>query len=201
MSRSLLRVVAFLAPNSNLLGSNAQDAALVDQWVSFAECEIGSFTGRILGLVSGKITPYVESNHTALYGRQVRSLKTLESHLATRTFLVNERISLADLTIASEIQRAMGVTIDAPLRAQIPNVIRHVETVVNHPRLKEIYGETKYLDQALAYKPREGKEAKVVITPAPQEKTKEAEAENEAGDGLQEGHEPKNPLDSLSKSS
>ena len=132
---------------------------------------------------------------------QVRSLKTLDSHLATRTFLVNERISLADLTIASEIQRAMGVTIDAPLRAQIPNVIRLVETVVNHPRLKEIYGETKYLDRALAYKPREGSEAKVATAPAPQEKTKEAEAEKEAGDGLKEGREPKNPLDSLSKSS
>ena len=138
--------------------------------MSFAECEIGSFTDRIAGLVSGKITPYIPSNHAALCERQLRSLRTLEAHLATHPFLVNEDITLADLAIASEIQRAMAVTIDAPLRMQIPNVVRHVEAVVNHSQLKEIYGETAYLDKALAYTPRSGKEAKPspAAAPAPQ---------------------------------
>ncbi|KAI1791730.1 elongation factor 1-gamma [Ganoderma leucocontextum] len=198
---AIARYIASLAPNSNLLGSNVQEAALVDQWVSFAECEIGSFTGRILGLVSGKITPYAKPTHIALCERQLRSLRTLDSHLATRTFLVNERISLADLTIASEIQRAMGGIIDAPLRAQIPNVIRHVETVVNQPQLKEIYGETKYLDKALAFTPRKEKEAKPAAAPTPKTGTeKEFEAEEEEDDVPKEP-KPKNPLDSLPKSS
>ena len=84
---------------------------------------------------------------------QIRSLKTLNNALATRTFLVNERISLADISVAAVIQHGLTVTIDAPIRAQIPNVIRHFETVVNQPQLKDIFGQTEYIEKALAYTP------------------------------------------------
>ena len=196
-------IVSSLAPNSNLLGSNSKEAALVDQWVSFADSEIGAFTGVIYGLVSGRITPYAKPIHTSFAERQLRSLKTLESHLATRTFLVNERISLADLTVASEIQRAAAVTLDAPTRAQIPNIIRHFETVVNQPQLKAIYGEITYIEKALAFTPppKEKKEAKPAAAPAPKaEKKKEVAEEDEEDDIPKEEPKAKNPLDSLPKS-
>ncbi|EJF60198.1 elongation factor 1-gamma [Dichomitus squalens] len=201
---AIARYVASLAPNSNLLGTSTKEAALVDQWVSFADSEIGSFTGVIFGLVNGRITPYTKPVHTHFAERQLRSLKTLDTILATRTFLVNERISLADLTVAAEIQRAMNVTIDAPIRAQIPNVIRHVETIVNQPQLKEIYGELQYLEKALAFTPppKEKKEAKPAAAPAPKaEKKKKEEEEEEEDDIPKEEPKAKNPLDSLPKSS
>ncbi|KAM5533482.1 hypothetical protein V8D89_012819 [Ganoderma adspersum] len=200
---AIARYVASLAPNSNLLGSNSKEAALVDQWVSFADSEIGAFTGVIYGLVTGRITPYAKPIHTTFAERQLRSLKTLDSHLATRTFVVNERISLADLTVATEIQRATAVTLDAPTRAQIPNVIRHFETVVNQPQLKAIYGEITYLEKALAFTPppKEKKEAKPAAAPAPKaEKKKEVAEEDDEDDIPKEEPKAKNPLDSLPKS-
>ena len=53
-----LSTVASLAPNSGLLGTLPQEAALVDQWSYFAATELVPFTGTIRGLVMGFITPY-----------------------------------------------------------------------------------------------------------------------------------------------
>ena len=141
--------------------------------------------------------------HTTLAERQVRSLKTVEAHLSTRTFLVTERITLADITLASVILRAVAVTLDAPLRAQFPNVIRHFETVINQPALKPVFGDVTYIDKALAFTPppKEKKEAKPAAAPAPKApKPKKEEAEEEEDDIPKEEPKAKNPLDSLPKS-
>ena len=102
------------------------------------------------------------------------------------------------------IQHGLTVTIDAPIRAQIPNVIRHFETVVNQPQLKNIFGQTEYIEKALAYTPppKEKKEAKPAAAPAPKaEKKKKEEEEEEDDDIPKEEPKAKNPLDSLPKSS
>ncbi|KAI0702824.1 elongation factor 1-gamma [Cerioporus squamosus] len=202
---AIARYIASLAPNSTLLPSDSKQAALVDQWVSFADSEINAHTVIIFQLVKGILTPYAKPIHTTLAERQIRSFKTLESYLSTRTFLVGERITLADITIASVIQRALTTTLDAPLRAELPNVIRHFETIVNQPSLKPIFGETQYIEKALAFTPppKEKKEAKPAAAPAPKaEKPKKKEEEEEEEDDiLKEEPKAKNPLDSLPKSS
>lgn len=96
--------------------------------------------------------------------RLVRALTTVNEHLATRTFLVTERITVADITLATVIERAVGITFDAQLRAKLPNVVRHMETVVNQPKLKGLYGPTEYTDKAKQFVPppkeKKEKEAK-----------------------------------------
>ncbi|KAI0633076.1 elongation factor 1-gamma [Trametes polyzona] len=203
-STAIARYIAALAPNSTLLGSNLKEAALIDQWVSFGDNEIGAHTTLIFQLVKGILTPYAKPIHTTLAERQLRSLKTLEAHLATRTFLVTERITLADISVASVIQRALTVTIDAPLRAQLPNVIRHFETIVNQPQLKDIFGKTEYIEKALAYTPppKEKKEPKPAAAPAPKAaKPAKKEDDEEEDDIPRDEPKAKNPLDSLPKSS
>ncbi|KAI0758865.1 elongation factor 1-gamma [Fomes fomentarius] len=199
---AIARYVASLAPNSGLLGSDSKEAALIDQWISFADSEIANFTALVFQLARG-ILPYSKPIHTALAERQLRSLKTLEAHLSTRTFLVTERITLADITIASVIQRAVTVTVDAPLRAQLPNVIRHFETVVNQPNLKEIFGEINYVEKAVTFTPppKEKKEKEAKPAPAPKAEKPKKEAEDEEEDDIPKDEpKPKNPLDSLPKS-
>ncbi|KAI0772370.1 hypothetical protein BD413DRAFT_544792 [Trametes elegans] len=189
---AIARYIAALPANSTLLGSNLKEAALIDQWISFSDSEIGAHTNLIFQLVKGILTPYAKPIHTTLAERQLRSLKTVESHLSTRTFLVTERITLADITLASVIQRALSITIDAPLRAQLPNLIRHFETVVNQPQLKGIFGETEYIEKALAF------------TPPPKEKKEpkpQAAAQPKAKPAKEEDEEDDEPLDSLPKSS
>ncbi|KAG1725778.1 glutathione S-transferase C-terminal-like protein [Suillus paluster] len=149
---SIARYLADLAPNSGLLGSTPEDAALVDQWVHFAESEIAVQTQTVLGMLSNS-TPYSKGIHTFLAERQMRSLITLETHLSTRTFLVGERITLADITVASILQRTVTVTADAAVRAKLINTVRFLETIVHQPKLEAIFGPTEYIEKALQYVP------------------------------------------------
>lgn len=83
----------------------------------------------------------------------MRTLKTLESHISSRTFFVGERVTLADIYVAGVIYRGVGLTIDASVRSQIPNLIRHLEAIVSQPQLKDIFGPTNYIEKAITFTP------------------------------------------------
>src|ERR1700731_3063997 len=91
--------------------------------------------------------------HTLLAERQVRSLGTLNNYLSARTFLVGERITLADVLLAITIRRAATICFDAPLRTQHSHVVRHMETIINQPKLQPLLGKVEYVEKALQYVP------------------------------------------------
>ncbi|KZP33200.1 eEF1-gamma domain-containing protein [Athelia psychrophila] len=201
----IAKYLASLAPNSGLLGADAKDAALVDQWIHFVDTEVEA-PQRIVNQMLSGIFPYLKPIHTNMMERVTRSLTTVNSHLATRTFLVTERITVADLVLASTLQLAVGITVDAELRAKLPNVARHLETIVNQPKLKEIFGETTYVEKALQFVPpkkevKVSKEAKPAA-PKAEKKPKAPAADDDEEDEPLVPAEPKkaNPLDALPKS-
>jgi len=200
----IARYLASLTPNSGLLGSNLKDAALIDQWVHFADTELETNITLIFHLVKGIHPQYSKSIHTTAAERALRALKTLNGHLATRTFFVGERITLADIVVASVMQRAVFVHVDASIRPQIPHVIRHLETIVNQPKIKEIFGPIQYCEKAMEYAPpaKEKKETKPAAAPAPkaEKKPKAKEADEDDDDLVPAEPKVKNPLDDLPKS-
>ena len=200
-----LFVVAALAPNSTLLPSDIKEAALVDQWNSVSDLEIAANLNLIYQLCNGML-PYNKALHTAFTERAIRGLKTVEAHLATRTYLVTERITLADITFASVVGRASKTILDNELRPQFPNAIRHAETIYNHPAMKDIFGPLEFVEKAIQFVPpaKEKKEPKPAAAPQPKaEKKPKKEEVDEEEDDLVPKEEPKakNPLDSLPKSS
>ncbi|KAK7684477.1 hypothetical protein QCA50_012424 [Cerrena zonata] len=199
--------IASLAPNSTLLGSSPEERALIDQWIQFADNEIDGHVGFIYQICNGILTPYAKPLHTAFIDRITRGLTTLEKHLAARTFIVGERISLADINVASVIQRVVALILDAPARAKFPNTIRHLETIANHPKITEIFGPIAYCEKPLAFVPpakeKKEKAPKPAAPPAPKaEKKPKKEEPEEEEDDLVPKEEPKakNPLDFLPKS-
>jgi len=201
---AIIRYVASLAPNSGLLGNSTEEAALVDQWVHLVETEIDAVTDLVRALCTGLI-PYSKPTHTHLLERQTRALKTVDAHLRDNTFLVGERITLADIWTATLIQKAVSMTVDAAARPTLPNLMRHLETVSNQSNLKEIFGATEYAEKAIAFIPpkKEKKEEKPKAPKAPkaEKKPKAKEVEEEEDEPLV-APAPKeaNPLDSLPKS-
>lgn len=197
---AIARYVAGLAPNSGLLGGDSKEAALIDQWMHLAETEVDIFTYMIMGLLRGYV-PYNKQIHTVFSERQLQAFRTLDSHLATRTFLVGERITLADIAIAFYIQRAATVSFDAPLRAKHPHLIRHMETIINQPKIIDIVQPMELVEKALQYvpPPKEKKEPKPA--PAPAAKAAKPKAtEEEEDDDVPREPKAKNPLDDLPKS-
>ncbi|KAJ6465718.1 elongation factor 1-gamma [Mycena sanguinolenta] len=200
----IARYIATLAPNSGLLGHTKEEAALVDQWIHLVESEAVYNTNQIHYLVQGWMTPYSKPIHNTFLARQQRALDTLEKHISTRTFFVGERITLADIYIASLLQVGCAINIDVPARAKIPNLIRHMETIVNQPKFKGIYDPTVVLETAPVYvAPKKEKEAKPAPAPAApkaEKKPKPKADDDDDDDGVPEEPKVKNPLDDLPKS-
>jgi elongation factor 1-gamma len=134
------------------------------------------------------------------------ALLILEKHLSTRTYLATERISLADVALAAELQSAFSTTVDASLRAKLPNVLRHYDTIVNQWNLSSIFGSTAFVEKALQYTPPP-KEKKEKAPAAPAQPKAEKKAKKEEADDDDDDDKPyveapkeKNPLDLLPKS-
>ncbi|EEB86972.1 hypothetical protein MPER_15891, partial [Moniliophthora perniciosa FA553] len=152
------------------------------------------------------VIAYSKPVHAALLERLHRSLATFNKHLTTNTFLVGERLTLADLVLAGLVQKGVALTIDAEFRTKYPAVIRHLETIVNQPKLKQVYGETNYVEKGIVFTPpaKEKKEAAPKPAAAPKaEKKPKAKEEDDDDDEPSVPAEPKvkNPLDDLPKSS
>ncbi|THG97428.1 hypothetical protein EW026_g4570 [Hermanssonia centrifuga] len=205
-SSAIARYVAALAPNSTLLGSDLKEAALVDQWCSVADSEIAQYIYLVLQLTRGSI-PYSKPVHNTLVERAVRALTTVDKHLSTRTYLVTERITLADLAVASVVQVAAEYVIDPELKAKLPNVVRHAETILNHPLVKDVFGPINFCEKAAQFvPPKKEKEAKPAAAPTPKAEKKPApkptadDDDDEDDNLVPEEPKAKNPLDSLPKS-
>ncbi|KAI0296968.1 elongation factor 1-gamma [Multifurca ochricompacta] len=199
------RYIASLAPNSTLIGNEATDAALVDQWVAFVDSTIAHNNSLILQLVKGVINPYNKPIHTVFLDRLTSSLTIIEKHLDTHTFLATERITLADIALAAELQSAFSTTVDSALRAKFPNVLRHFETIVNQPKIASVFGSTTFAEKALQYvPPLKEKKEKAPAAPAQpkaEKKPKKEEIDEEDDDKpYEEAPKEKNPLDLLPKS-
>ncbi|KAK7055595.1 elongation factor 1-gamma [Favolaschia claudopus] len=206
---AIARYLASLSPDSGLLGKSKEDAALIEQWIHLAELEADVNTTNIAYLINGQLGAYNKPAHNVFLERHTRALTTLEKHISTRTFFVGERITLADLVIASILQRASRVTLDPALRAKFPSLLRHLDTITHQPKLAGVYPDTVVLDKAPQYEPpkKEAKEPKEPKLAAPKaekkEKPKKKDEDEDDGDdnGVPEEPKVKNPLDDLPKSS
>merc|ERR1712098_673933 len=67
-------------------------------------------------------------------------LKTLNDHLLNRTFLVGERVTLADIAVACTLLNLYKQVLDPSFRKPFMNVTRWFTTVINQPNAKDVIG-------------------------------------------------------------
>jgi glutathione S-transferase len=67
--------------------------------------------------------------------------------------MVGDRITLADLTLATAMSFALSQTLDKDRRAKYPNVVKHFELISAEPSLKELFGKVEYAEKAIEYEP------------------------------------------------
>lgn len=65
-------------------------------------------------------------------------LAVLNDALATKTFLVGERVSLADIVVATTLQLAYELVLEPAVRDAFPNTNRWFTTVVNQSQYKAV---------------------------------------------------------------
>ncbi|XP_069738657.1 valine--tRNA ligase-like [Phaenicophaeus curvirostris] len=121
----------FLSPPEMLGGTGgAPEAALVRQWVAFAEGEIAPAVAILEG------DPKQGRAHSELH----RALRALDSKLQGRRFLVGARVTLADVSVACALLPPLRRILDAAARAPYPNVTRWFLECVGLPHFRAVLG-------------------------------------------------------------
>jgi len=200
-SHAILRYLAQKG-KKNLLGKTAYESALVDQWMEFASTQIEPPASTWLYPIWGLIPNNPAATNKAK-GDILRLLTVLNTHLSSRTFLVGERISLADICVAINLFYPYTMVLDLGLRKKFTHTNRWFLTVLNQPEFKEYFPEVVLCVKSAV--PKEP-EVKAETKPEPaKEKPKAASKKEEKEDDFEdeEAKEPKtkSALELLPKSS
>ena len=133
-----------------------------------------------------------------------KCMKVLEEHLWVNTFLVGERISLADLFTAGIVARGFQYFFDKKWRQENPNVTRWYETIYKQPIYSAVVDKLSFIDEAIKNQPpkkeKEEKPKKEQTTKATAKpKAKEVEEDKEEEEEDKPAPKPKHPLEALPK--
>lgn len=131
-----------------------------------------------------------------------KTVGVLEEHLLHDTFLVGERVTLADLFTVSVLGRGFEYLFDKVWREKNPNVTRWYTTVYNQPIYSAVVGEITLIDEALKNQPPKKepapkKEQAPKAEPKPKPKAKDVDEDEEEDD--KPAPKPKHPLEALPK--
>lgn len=176
---------------AQLLGRDALEAALIQQFIGVADNEVvRTLTPWLYPLLG--YTAFDAAAVKAAATEAHKTLATLDKILAPRTFLVGHRITLADIVMACSLLPAYQNVLDAKERAKYLHLTRWFCTLISQPQFEAVLGTVSLCNKALespkkaeAEKPAEKKVAAVAA---------EAAAEEEP---VLAAPKPKNPLDLL----
>jgi len=183
---------------TTLLGKTKQDYASILRWMSFANTEVLIGLGGWFRPLIGR-DPYNKKSVDDAQKRALDAVKVLEDHLLVNTYLVGERLTLADLFTVSLISRGFQYFFDKEWRSNNPNVSRWYETVYNQPIYSEVAEKFELIEKAIPNQPPK-KEAAPKQEKPKQEKPKAAPKEKEQDDeedGPAPEPKPKHPIDQL----
>ncbi|WVO18365.1 hypothetical protein L204_106080 [Cryptococcus depauperatus] len=146
-SSAIAEYIAELGTNQTLIPSDLKAKAEVHSWQATADQELFIPTAILFHMHIGKI-PYVKPVYQIIADNITGRINVIDTILATKTFLVGDCITLADIFIVNSLITIFSAWFDAPARAKVPNVVRYVETVVNHPKLVEIFTPLQFIEKA-----------------------------------------------------
>lgn len=186
---------------TSLLGKTKQDYASILRWMSFANTELLPKIAGWFRPLTGK-DPYNKKSVDDAQAATQANVKVLEEHFTVNTYLVNERLTLADLFVASIASRGFENFFDKEWRAQHPAFTRWFETVANQDIYTAVAGELKFIEKAIPNHPPKVEKApkaeKPKAAPAPKA-AKPAPAADEEDEEPKEAPKPKHPLELLGR--
>ena len=75
----------------------------------------------------------------------------MDKVLLNQTYLVGERITLADIAVATSLYLPFKLVLDAEFRKGHQNISRWYITLINQPAFKKVLGEVTLADVAVEY--------------------------------------------------
>ncbi|KAI1138919.1 eEF1-gamma domain-containing protein [Hypoxylon sp. FL0543] len=178
---------------TTLLGKTKQDYASILKWLSYFNSEVlpklGAWYRPLLGW-----DPYNKKAVDEAAKGAAKVVDVVEEHLLHHTYLVGERITLADLFAVGIISRGFQFFYDKAWRSAHPNVTRWYETVYNQPIYSAVAKPFELLDtpKLTNVPPKKPEQPKAAPKAAPKPAAEEEEAAP--------APKPKHPLELLPRS-
>lgn len=210
--------IAYYVSNEQLRGKTDLEKAEVLSFLSLADNELlPAVHGWVFAFMG--IIQFQKNNVERAKQDLKATLTALNSRLVNQTFLVGERLMLADIVVFATLLSAYEKVLDPSFRAPFGSVTRWFNTVLNQPQVKavvkgftmcakvaeidpkkfaEFQAKTGGAQQQQQKEPKEKKEKK----PAPAKKEKEPEPAEEmdaAEMALAEEPKSKDPFDAMPK--
>ncbi|XP_045625313.2 alanine--tRNA ligase, cytoplasmic [Procambarus clarkii] len=126
----------YLAP-ATLKGGSTADQGQVLSWMSTADSLLLPF------VCSGMVVPPTSKNGSNEGGAREAAMKELQKlnvYLRDHTFLVGERISLADISVFASLIPAFQNSLDGAIRKTMPCLTRWFNTVLHQPQVTQVVG-------------------------------------------------------------
>ncbi|KAK3046340.1 elongation factor EF-1 gamma subunit [Extremus antarcticus] len=124
----------------SLLGANQQEYFKVQQWLSFANSELLVSMGGALYPIMKDFKTEIVCDADDCARMLLRELQVLDDHLAGRTYLVGESLTIADLLMNSFIGCGIQV-FHQSWWDDYPNIARWFLPIYNLPENKAVAGE------------------------------------------------------------
>jgi elongation factor 1-gamma len=142
-SGAILRYIARLRPDTGLLGSSFYLQALVDQWIDYCGFEIEPSRATWLYPI-WKIHEFNQKAYEASKEEIHKSLRLIDSHLATRTYLVGNQITLADIVVVTAFADLVKLVLTEADAKKYINFTRWFNTCVNQPQFAAVLGAVEF---------------------------------------------------------
>jgi len=130
-----IAILWYLAKQNNkagLLGKTPEEEALVHQWTLWGNMEFMAGYAAWQRPLRG-LTSYNKGASQDAEAKAHKCAQLLNDHLQTRTFIVGDRITIADIFNAAVFGQGAELVFDKEFRSKYPNVVRHFHTVANQP--------------------------------------------------------------------
>lgn len=193
-SNAIARYIARSRPEAGLYGQTFFQGGEVDQWIDWGTNNI-----ELPAIVStywqfGWQDFNFQANKKALEDLAA-GFAFLENHLLSRTFVVGQRLSLADIVLASQLFYPLKLSLDGAFRSKFPATLRWFSHVMALPASANVVGAVVYCAKAPS-PPKNKKKQK-----EPKKKKEQPKKKEQAAPKPKAKKKEKNPLDLLPPSS
>ncbi|XP_066932429.1 elongation factor 1-gamma-like isoform X2 [Clytia hemisphaerica] len=143
-------IAQYVSNDALLGGKDSANQASVREYISFAENEIVpsacAWVYPTLGL-----RQYNKQETDNAMAHLKKCLTKLNNDLLTRTFLVGERVTLADITLCTSLVMLYVQVMDSKFREAFGNLNRWFTTCVNQPNFKKVLGDIKLCEKMATF--------------------------------------------------
>jgi len=131
--------IAHFLSNEQLRGKTVAEQSQVLQWIEYGEREINPASATLVYPCMG-IMQFNKQNNERAKDELKHILQLLNNYLRTRTYLVGERITLADIAVACDLLLLFQWIIEPSLREPYPHVTRWFSTLIHQKEFQAVLG-------------------------------------------------------------